>query len=395
MTGAANFNTLPRMSAPLSREQPAATRHVTERPRASVTLRIALFFYLLLIIYASCYPFAGWRDTGLAPWSYLFEPMPRYWTGFDLGVNVIGYVPLGALAVLALYPLLRGPGAMLVGAGAGIALSALLECAQNYLPSRVPSNLDLITNASGALVGALLGWLLTRPVLEQSHLRQLRTHWFSDQASQGLIVVALWPLAQIYPQPYLFGHGQWMPTLSEWLSSLADMPVDLGSLVWRGLGVSVGQLLQAEVVITAFGLAGAVLTWLCQMRPQAPRTLLALGLLLAAVAVKSLAHAVLFAPGNAFSWITPSSGSGLLVGAVMLGGLSFAPASAQRRTAIFALVTSLVLLNLLPSNPYFESTLQAWVQGKFLNFNGAAHFLSLTWPLFALWFLTHPTHRMR
>ncbi len=395
MTGPANSNTLARMSAPLSREQPAAMAKATAPRKASATVRIALFFYLLLIVYASCYPFSGWLDRGLPPWSYLFEPMPRYWTGFDLGVNVLGYVPLGALAVLALYPILRGAGATLAGAGAGIALAALLECVQNYLPSRVPSNLDLITNAGGALVGALAGWLLTRPILEQSRLRSLRMRWFSDQASRGLIVVALWPLAQIYPQPYLFGHGQWMPALSEWLSDLSETPVDLGSVIWRGLGVSVEHLLQAEVVITAFGLAGAVLTLLCQMRPQAPRAWLALGLLLAALALKSLAHAALFAPGNAFSWMTPASGSGLLVGAVMLAGLSFAPARAQRRTAIFALVTGLVLLNLLPSNPYFQSTLQAWVQGKFLNFNGAAQFLSLAWPLFALWFLMHPTHRAR
>ncbi len=356
-------------------------------------MRIALVFYLLLVAYASCYPFSGWRDSGLSPWSYLLEPMPHYWTGFDLAVNVLGYVPLGALAVLALYPLLTGSTAILAGAATGILLATALECVQNYLPSRVPSNLDLITNAAGALAGALAGWLMARPVLEQSRLRSLRAHWFSDQASRGLIVVALWPLAQIFPQPYLFGHGQWLPVLSEWLSALWETPVDLASLIWHGFGMGIEQLLQAEVVITAFGMTGALLTLLCQMRAQAPRAPLALGLLLAAVAVKSLAHAVLFAPGNAFSWITPSSGSGLLVGAVMLGGLSFAPALAQRRAAIFAFVTGLVLLNLLPSNPYFQSTLQAWVQGKFLNFNGAAQFLSLAWPLFALWFLTHPTHR--
>ena len=87
------------------------------------------------------------------------------------------------------------------------------------------------------------------------------------------------------------------------------------------------------------------------------------------------------------------SNGGLLVGAVMLGGLSFAPPVAQRRAAVFALATCLLLLNMLPSNPYFLSTLQEWVQGKFLNFNGAAQFLSLSWPLFALWFLTHRVHR--
>ena len=86
------------MSAPLSSELPAAALSESGPPQASATARIALFFYLLLVVYASCYPFSGWRDNGLAPWSYLSEPMPRYWTGFDLAVNVLGYVPLGALA---------------------------------------------------------------------------------------------------------------------------------------------------------------------------------------------------------------------------------------------------------------------------------------------------------
>ncbi len=383
------------MSAPLSSELPTAALSESATPQASATARIALFFYLLLVVYASCYPFSGWRDNGLAPWSYLSEPMPRYWTGFDLAVNVLGYVPLGALAVLALYPWLRGVRAVLPAAAAAMLLATLLECVQTYLPSRVPSNLDLITNATGALAGALAGWLLAAPVLQRSRVRALRARWFSDQASRGLIVVALWPLAQIYPQPYLFGHGQWLPLLSSWMSDIAEMPVDLTGLVWDGFGAGIEQFLLAEVVITAFGMTGAVLTLLCQTRPHAPRALLALGLLLSAVAVKTLAHGLLFAPGNAFSWITPSSGSGLLVGAVMLGGLSFAPPLAQRRAAIFALVTCLMLLNLLPSNPYFLSTLREWVQGKFLNFNGAAQFLSLAWPLFALWFLTHPAHRAR
>lgn len=363
-------------------------------PDASASARIALAFYGLLVLYASGYPFSGWRDNGLAPWSWLLEGMPRYWTLFDLSVNMLGYIPLGMLGVLALYPWLRGTRAVLLASGAGIALALLLEGMQTYLPSRVPSNLDLITNAAGVVIGALAGELLSTPILQRSWLRSLRTQWFTDEASRGLIVVGLWPLAQIYPQPYLFGHGQWLPTLSSWLSWLFDVPVDLGRLLWGDAGIGVEEFLLAEVIVTALGVSGAVLALLCQTRRQAPRALLALMLLLAAVAVKALAHAVLFAPADAFAWLTPSAISGLLVGAVMLGGLSFAPAVAQRRVAIFALSTSLLLLNILPSNPYFMATLQEWVQGKFLNFNGAAQFLSLSWPLFALWFLTHRVHRL-
>jgi VanZ family protein len=393
MTDVAKANTLTRMPELISPLPAATTPAQRSGGHASASVRIALVFYLVLVIYASCYPFSGWRDNGLLPWSYLSETMPHYWTAFDLVVNVLGYVPLGVLAVLAMYPQLRGANAILLASASGALLAALLECLQTYLSSRVPSTLDLITNASGVMIGAVLGELLVRPVLERSWLRSLRSHWFSDQASRGLIVIALWPLAQIYPQPYLFGHGQWLPTLSQWLSGWLDTPVDIGNLLWSGIGIDIDQFLVAEVVITALGMSGAVLTMLCQTRNQAPRAILVVALLAAAIGVKALAHAVLFTPSDAFSWLTPAAVSGLLVGAVMLVGLSFAPPIAQRRAAIASLAVCLLLLNALPSNPYFLSTLSEWVQGKFLNFNGAAQFLSLCWPVFALWFLLHPTHR--
>jgi len=360
---------------------------------ASTTARVGLFFYLVLVIYASCYPWAGWRSTGLAPWSYLFDGLPRYWTMFDLIANIVGYVPLGALIAFALYPRVAGTLAVLNTVVSGVLLAVLLECIQSYLPSRVPSILDLMTNTIGVAVGAIAGQRLSAPVLKQSRLRALKSQWFGARSSAGLIVVTLWPLAQIYPQPYLFGHGLWLPTLSGMLSDWFDEPIDIGRLLWRDISLNIEHFLLAEVVVTALGMTAAVLMLLCQSRRQAPRLLLGIGLLLAATMTKALAHAVLFSPSDAFAWLTPSAVSGLLFGAVMLAGLSFAPAAAQRRAAIVALLVCLLLLNILPSNPYFLSTLSEWVQGKFLNFNGAAQFLSLFWPAFALWALLRPAQR--
>ena len=361
--------------------------------KASASVRVALVFYAVLVVYASCFPFSGWHDNGLLPWSYLSEQMPHYWTGFDLAVNVIGYVPLGALAVLAMYPRLRGAQAVATASVAGIALAMLLEAVQSYLPSRVPSNLDLMTNGSGMLLGALVGEAMRSPVLEQSRLRELRRAWFSEQASLGLIVVSMWPLAQIFPQPYLFGHGQLLGTVSRWMSDWLEAPIDLSQWLWSELGSGIEHYFPAEVIVTACGMTGAVLSLLCQTRRHAPKTMLAIMLLMAALGIKTLAHALLFDPDDALGWLTPSAASGLLIGVVMLAGLSFAPPLAQRRAAIFALALGLAVMNIMPANPYFMSTLQEWVQGRFLNFNGAAHFLSLTWPLFALWFLTHSSHR--
>jgi hypothetical protein len=76
----------------------------------------------------------------------------------------------------------------------------MMEAVQTYLPSRVSSNLDFYTNAAGCALGGLIGVLGARKLLDTSHLYRLRQRWFAQHASQGLVLLALWPLAQIYPQ---------------------------------------------------------------------------------------------------------------------------------------------------------------------------------------------------
>lgn len=368
-----------------------------ERPRegrGSPIARAALLAYLLLIIYASWYPFTGWRDSGLPMFTFLNLVKQRYWTGFDVGVNVVGYVPLGVLLVLSVYPRVRGVWAVLLAALGGILVTITMEAVQNFLPSRVPSNLDLMTNAGGCLVGALLGAWWAPGLLDRSRLFQLRRRWFAPYASQGLVLVALWPLAQIYPQSYLFGHGQVLPIVSGWLSRWFDAEIDLVTMLRPGAAMSVEQYWLSETIITACGMTGAVLTLMCLVRRSAPRFLLMVVFLATALLVKALASSLLFRPDNAFVWVTPGAEGGFIIGMIMLAGLVFAPQVAQRRLAVVTLVLSLIVVNTVPVNPYFVATLQGWVQGKFLNFNGAAQFLSLLWPFFALWFLLLPSHKL-
>ncbi|MGB7480332.1 MAG: hypothetical protein WA924_08400, partial [Burkholderiaceae bacterium] len=255
--------------------------------------------------------------------------------------------------------------------------------------------LDLLTNALGAAIGAVAGVLLTRPFLEQSRLLEVRRRWFGGDAGRGLIVLALWPLAQIYPQGYLFGHGQLSTVLSDWLTDWLGTPLDVAEFLRGGAEPGVEQYWLAETIITACGMAAAVLALAVLLKKQAPKSALALLLVIAALAVKSLASALLFAPENAFTWLTPGAAGGLLIGALMSAGLLSARQLAQRRLALVCVATGLAIVNLMPSNPYFVATLQTWVQGRFLNFNGAAQFLSILWPFFLLWFLLHPAHRRR
>ena len=62
-----------------------------------------VWIYAVLIVYASLYPFDNWRIQGIAPWAFLTAPLPRYWTGFDVLSNVLGYAPFGFLLALALH----------------------------------------------------------------------------------------------------------------------------------------------------------------------------------------------------------------------------------------------------------------------------------------------------
>lgn len=365
-------------------------------PQASTFSRGGLLAYLFLIVYASLFPFTGWQDVGVPLQTYLLATIPpRYWTGFDLLTNILGYIPLGVLAVYALYPQVRRFFALTLALLLGVVLSGTMEATQAYLPSRVASNLDLLTNSFGALIGGIIGVASSHLVLERSRLRHIRQRWFTAEASRGLTIFALWPLAQIYPQSYLFGQGQLFPILSDWLSEWLAMPIDLGSFLRNGAQLTVEQYWLTEAIITACGVAGALLALACMLRDKAPRLILLLLLLLAALAVKGLATAIFFSPDAAFAWMTPGAQGGLMLGLALLTGLVFLSRTHQRRAAVGLLIAGLIVVNIAPANPYFIATLETWVQGKFLNFNGAAQFLSLFWPFFALWFLLHSSHRVK
>ena len=64
------------------------------QPRSSAWTLAAI--YAALIVFASLFPFEGWRVQGVNPWVFLTAQLPPpYWTGFDVATNVVGYAPLG------------------------------------------------------------------------------------------------------------------------------------------------------------------------------------------------------------------------------------------------------------------------------------------------------------
>ncbi|MBC3920521.1 VanZ family protein [Undibacterium sp. CY18W] len=349
--------------------------------------RVSLAAYLFLIVYASWYPFTGWQANNWAALPDVIQQWPRYWSGFDAAINVVGYIPFGILIVFALYPLVTRWWAALLATLGGILVSATAEVVQFFLPSRVTSLLDFLTNASGAMLGAILGALLTPLILEKGRLQLLRKQWTYKESSREILVLGLWTMAQIYPQAYLFGLGQILPVISQSLSEMMDIDIDISNFLLQGFEPSADEYLMSEAIITACSCTGALLICLSILNRHAPKSVLATLLLLGALIIKSLASALLFKPEYAFAWLTPGARGGLVLSIIMLYGFSFAPAHVQKRLALVLLTISLIVLNLVSDNPYFAATMQTWVQGKFLNFNGAAQFLSVFWPFLAIWAL--------
>ena len=308
--------------------------------RGSPVARAALLAYLLLIVYASWYPFTGWRNNGLPLLSFMNLVKQRYWTGFDVMVNIVGYVPLGILLALALYPLVRGVWATLLATLFGFLVTGTMETVQNFLPSRVPSNLDLLTNAAGCFIGACIGPFMAKSLLDQGRLYRIRKRWFAPHASQGLVLLALWPLAQIYPQSFLFGHGQVLPIISGWLSAWLEEDIDLIAMLRPGPAMSVEQFWLSETIITACGMTGAALTLLCLLRRGAPRYTLMLLMLAGALVIKTLASSLLFRPDNAFVWVTPGAEGGFLIG--LIEALTAGYVSSQYKDAAAFVVILLV-----------------------------------------------------
>ena len=343
------------------------------------------WFYAAVIVYASLYPFEGWRVQGIAPWSFLAAPLPRYWTGFDVVSNVLGYAPLGFLgcvAVLRLHP--RWP-ALWVVTSLALLLSLLLESLQMFLPMRVPSNVDLGLNAAGAWLGALLARVLAAWGLV-AHWSRWRDRWFMHDASGALVLLALWPLALMFPVSVPFGLGQVFERFeaavahalqgTPWIDWLPMREVELQPLlpISEVLCIGMGLMLPG---LLAFG----ILRGLSQRLWMS-----ALGLVLG-VAASSLSAALTYGPTHAWDWIGPEVLVGWVLAALCLGLLIRLPARACLVLALVCLVWQLSLLNQASADVYFAQTLQNWEQGRFIRFHGLIQWLGWSWPYAVLLYL--------
>jgi hypothetical protein len=304
---------------------------------------------------------------------------PRYWTGFDLMANMLAYFPLGFLLALGLQTVVRRGARIVIAVLLCFALSLLLEALQSYLPSRVPSNLDLASNGLGGLLGVFVAERWGRWLLALVSAYEHRVLAPLPHAELGITLIGLWLLAQLSPELILFGSGD----LRAVLALPAAIPYNAA----------------AAARMEAWGVAlNTVAVGLFVRQLMSPRVLALPPLLLffvCALLVKSISTAVLVGPNNAFEWLTPGAIEGLLAGGGVLMLALLLPEGMRPAVASLALLLATLAINLAPPNPYRAAALAAWHQGHFLNFNGVTRWVSSLWPFLALPYLTWLTHRTR
>jgi VanZ family protein len=348
------------------------------------------WIYAALIVYASLYPFSGWRLPGVSPWDFLLQPWWRWWSAFDLVSNLLGYMPLGALVFGALVrtgsTLRRG---LIVTLLAGTGLSLAMELLQNFLPQRVASNVDLALNAAGTGLGALIG-VAVHTLGGVERWQAVRERWFIASSAGGLSLLVLWPIALLFPMPVPMGAGQALPRLRDALVELLqDTPAAQWLQPWLpGDGEPATALSPgSEFMVVALGLLAPCLVAFTVSRPGWRRVVLAAGALLIGIATTTLSTALNFGPQHSLAWRTPMVLAGLAFGLVLALLLAWVPRRAAAGIGLMVLAALVALVTQAPSDPYFSESLQAWEQGRFIRFHGAAQWVGWLWPYAAMTYL--------
>jgi VanZ family protein len=350
----------------------------------TVSWPLALAF-ICLITYASLYPFTDWRNQGISPLIFLTASLPKYWSGFDVAANVLGYAPLGFLLTVAGLRSAHVKWAMVLAVLGALLLSLALETLQSYLPSRIPSNVDLALNTLGAALGAGSAWALEK-LGALGRWSRFRARWLAPDARGAMALLVLWPVALLFPAAVPMGLGQIFERLE---SALAEALQGTPFLVWLPLReIELQPLVSlAELICVALGALIPLLLGYGVVRTLWRRAVFALVMLGSGMAVSALSAALSYGPEHAWAWLDLPVRAGLMLAAALALVLLPLGRRGAAAFALLALAIQLSLLNQAPASAYFAQTLQTWEQGQFIRFHGLVQWLGWLWPYAALLYL--------
>jgi VanZ family protein len=331
--------------------------------------------YTLFIVYGSLSPFSGWREQGLDFIEVLRAPFRLTYTTFDAIINLLSYLPFGLLVGMMLRERYGPPASVVLSVCAGTALSASMEYLQMYLPSRTSSNMDLLANSAGALLGAILAVSMISWTWFFSRLTRLRGDLFlhGHKMDFGLALLALWMFGQINPSLPMLGNVFISEAAHQPFVTLPPAPFN----GWESSAVTLNLLMLGALMLTLL---------------RDPRNIFTMLLvILSIVALAKFITAVLLLKSWALLlWINSEALLGILLGILLLLAASWLPRNATFGFGTAAAASYFAIVNFVfdDNTPSAAMSIYHWHYGHLLNYNGLAQTITLVFPLlliFQLW----------
>jgi hypothetical protein len=256
-----------------------------------------------------------------------------------------------------------------------------MESLQSYLPQRVPSQVDWLFNSLGGLGGAAVAaWLERRGWLYR--WVQFRRRWLVPYASGSLVLMALWPLAVLFPTPLFLGLGNVTEKLLSWLQEMWPYSMWPTQLLQK-LTFTAPLPPLVEMLCVAASVWVVAMLGMAVIREGWQRLCWAAVVVVLALISSALSASVTYGPERTWFWLTPVVVAGLAVGLLLSVLAAKWRALILIRWMVWTQICLLFVLNMVPSSTYFAQTIQTWEQGKFIRFHGLTEWLSWGWP-FAL-----------
>jgi len=329
--------------------------------------------YALFIVYASLSPFTGWREQGLNFIEVLAAPLSLTYTAFDTVVNLLSYLPFGLLAGLMLRARFGAPISAMLALCLGILLSAGMEYLQMYLPGRISSNMDLLSNSMGALAGTLLAMSMSSRRIF-SRMTRWRGSLFQHgkEMDFGLALLVLWIFGQINPSLPMLGNVFISEAARQPFVMLPPAPFDM----WESSAVALNLLMLGTLMLTLL---------------RVPRnTLTVLPVVLSMVALaKFVTAALLLKSWALLLWINSEAVLGMLLGMLLLLAMLWLPRSAAIVSGAVVTLGYFVIVNFVfdDNTPAAAISIYHWHYGHLLNYSGLAQTIALIFPLLLLFHL--------
>lgn len=336
------------------------------KPR-SLLRRYLAAGYALFIIYASLSPFSGWQEQGFTFAEVLASPFRHTYTAFDALSNLLAYLPLGVLLALTFRAHVDAKRSVVAATLSGLLLSVLMEYLQTWLPGRISSNADIVSNTAGMFAGALLAVFVVR----QNWFARV-TAWriglFRKGAGVdfGLALLMLWMFAQINPSLPMLGNVFITEPVYGLAMMMPDEPFDL----WESAAVALNLMM-----------AGLLLLTLLHERRHA---VVGLVLMLCTVALaKFVAAATLLKSWALLLWLNGEAMLGIVVGLLLMAAIGWLSRLWLFRMAALAALCYLLLVHLVLDSGTQSAAMRLyyWRYGHLRNYVGLSQILSSLFPL--------------